>query len=86
MSSARTDATARPVCHHRRIARHQVCTGLAARGTTSRGWFVGFKLHLVCNHEHEIVALKLTPANVSDTAPVISLVKGLTAKLFGDQG
>jgi hypothetical protein len=80
------DATALPVCHNRRIARHKVFAGLAARGKTSMGWFFGFKLHLVFNHEHEIVALKLTPGNVSDTAPVISLVKGLTGKLFGDKG
>jgi Transposase DDE domain len=77
------DSTALPVCHNRRISRHQTFAGLAARGKTSMGWFFGFKLHLVFNHEHEIVALKLTPGNVSDTAPVISLVKGLTGKLFG---
>jgi Transposase DDE domain len=80
------DATALPVCHNRRIARHKVFAGLAARGKTSMGWFFGCKLYLVFNHEHEIVALKLTPGNVSDTAPVISLAKGLTGKLFGDKG
>jgi Transposase DDE domain len=80
------DSTTLLVCHNRRIARHKVFAGLAARGKTSMGWFFGFKLHLVFNHEHEIVALKLTPGNVSDTAPVISLVKGLTGELFGDKG
>jgi hypothetical protein len=59
--------------------------GLAARGKTSMGWCFGFKLHLVFNHEHDIVAVKLTPGNVSDTAPVPSLVKGLTGKFCGDQ-
>jgi Transposase DDE domain len=80
------DSTALPVCHNRRIARHKVFAGLAARGKTSMGWFCGFKLQLVFNHQHEIVALKLTPGNVSDPAPVISLLKGLTGKLFGDKG
>jgi hypothetical protein len=80
------DSTALPVCHNRRIARHKVFAGLAARGKTSLGWCFGFKLHLVFNHGHELVALKLTPGNVSDCAPVVSLVKGLTGKLFGDQG
>ncbi len=50
------------------------------------GWFFGFKLHLVFNHVNEIVAVKLTPGNVSDTAPVPAIVKGLTGKLFGDKG
>ena len=80
------DSTALPVCHNRRIARHKAFAGLAARGKTSMGWFFGFKLHLVFNHEHEIVAVRLTSGNVSDSAPVISLVKGLTGKLFGDKG
>jgi hypothetical protein len=35
------------------------------------GWFFGFKLHLVFNNCHEIVALKLTP--VQDTKPVPAL-------------
>ena len=31
---------------------------------------VGFKLHLVFNHINEIVAVTLTPGNVSDATPV----------------
>jgi hypothetical protein len=80
------DSTSLPVCHNRRIAKHRVFAGLAARGKTSMGWFFGFKLHLVFNHRREIVALKLTPGNVSDPAPVSALTKGLVGKLFGDKG
>src|SRR6201995_1440533 len=80
------DSTPLPVCHPRRINRHRVFAGLAGRGKTSVGWFFGFKLHLVFNHERQIVALKLTPGNVSDTAPVSALTKGLVGKLFGDKG
>ena len=60
--------------------------GLAQRGKTSMGWFFGFKLHLVFNNDHEIVALKLTPGNVHDTTPVPALTRELTGKLFGDKG
>jgi hypothetical protein len=80
------DSTPLPVCHNRRIAKHKVFAGLAARGKTSMGWFFGFKLHLVLNHRREIVALKLTPGNASDTAPVPELTKDLIGKLFGDKG
>ena len=52
------DSTALPVCHNRRINRHKTFTELAARGKTTMGWFFGFKLHLVFNHQREIVALK----------------------------
>jgi Transposase DDE domain len=80
------DSTALPVCHNRRIGRHKTFAGLAARGKTSMGWFFGFKLHLVFNHRNEIVAVKLTPGNVHDGAPVEQLTHNLTGKLFGDKG
>ena len=80
------DSTALAVCHNRRIGRHKTFKGLAARGKTSMGWFFGFKLHLVFNQLNEIVALKLTPGNVHDTAPVEQLTHNLTGKLFGDKG
>ena len=65
------DSTALPVCDNHRISWHKVFAGLAQRGKTSMGWFFGFKLHLVFNNCHEIVALKLTPGN--DTTPVPAL-------------
>jgi Transposase DDE domain len=80
------DSTALPVCHNRRISRHRTFAGLAARGKTSMGWFFGFKLHLVFNQLHQIVALKLTAGNVADTQAVPSLTHNLTGKLFGDKG
>lgn len=80
------DSTALPVCHNLRINRHKTFAGLAAKGKTSTGWFFGFKLHLVFNDAYEIVAVKLTPGNAHDTAPVTTLTKGLTGKLFGDKG
>lgn len=80
------DSTPLAVCHNRRIAKHRVFAGLAARGKTSMGWFFGFKLHLVFNQQRQIVALKLTKGNVSDTTPVPELTKDLVGKLFGDKG
>jgi Transposase DDE domain len=80
------DSTALPVCHNRRISRHQTFEGLAARGKTSMGWFFGFKLHLVFNQLNQIVALKITAGNVADTKAVPSLTQNLTGKLFGDKG
>ena len=80
------DSTALPVCHTRRIGRHKVFAGLAARGKTSTGWFFGFKLHLVFNHERQIVALKLTPGHVNDTTPVPDLTQELIGTVFGDKG
>ncbi|MFT4810250.1 MAG: hypothetical protein ACJAWT_002054 [Glaciecola sp.] len=50
------------------------------------GWFYVFKLHLVVNHNDEIVAVKVTTGNVHDTQPGAELAQGLTDELYGDQG
>jgi hypothetical protein len=80
------DSTALRVCTNRRITRHKVFAGLAARGQCSLGWFYGFKLHLVINERGEVLAFTLTPGNVDDRKPVPKLVKALFGKLFGDKG
>ena len=80
------DSTALRVCTNRRIQRHKVFAGLAARGQCSLGWFYGFKLHLVINEYGEILAFTLTAGNVDDRKPVPKLVKALFGKLFGDKG
>lgn len=82
------DSTTLAVCHNRRIRRHRVFAGLAARGKTSMGWFYGFKLHLVVNDRGELVSFALTPGNVADSHPgtVDRLTGRLTGLLFGDRG
>lgn len=80
------DSTALRVCTNRRITRHKVFTGLAARGQCSLGWFYGFKLHLVISEQGEILAFTLTAGNVDDRKPVPQMVKRLFGKLFGDKG
>jgi hypothetical protein len=80
------DSTALRVCTNRRIKRHKVFAGLAARGQGSLGWFYGFKLHLVINEYGEVLAFTLTPGNVDDRKPLPKLVKALFGKLFGDKG
>jgi hypothetical protein len=80
------DATSIVVCHNRRIHSHKVFKKIAKRGTTSIGWFYGFKLHLVVNERGELLAFYITPGNVDDRKPVAPLTKGLTGKLFGDKG
>jgi len=80
------DSTPLEVCHNKRIPRHKVFAGLAARGKTSMGWFFGFKLHMIFNEAREIVALKLTRGNVHDAAVLPQLSRELTGKIFGDKG
>lgn len=80
------DSTPIVVCHNRRIRRHKVFKGLAARGKSSMGWFYGFKLHLIVNDQGELLAVQLTPGNVDDRQPLPEMSEKLYGKLFGDKG
>lgn len=85
-SNSFIDATSINVCHNKRISRNKVFKGFAEIGRTTKGWFFGFKMHVVINENGEIIAVKLTRGNVDDRAPVPNLVKHLTGLLFGDKG
>lgn len=54
-------------------------------GKNSVGWHFGFKLHLIINDKGELLAFKLTPANVDDRKRVPDMTKDLIGKLFGDR-
>jgi len=80
------DSTPIEVCHRCRAHAHKVFKGLVKWGKNSVGWHFGFKLHLIINDCGELLAFKLTPANVDDRAPVPDMTKDLIGKLFGDRG
>ncbi len=80
------DSTPLKVCHNLRIRQNKVFAGLASRGRSSTGWFFGFKLHVVCNDQGELLNLVITPGNVNDRRPVPDLVRDLFGKVFGDRG
>jgi Transposase DDE domain len=74
------------VCHNRRIPSHKVFAGTATRGKSSVDWFFGFKLHFVVNDTGDLLAVRFTPGNVDDRAPVPALTEDLWGKLFADRG
>ncbi|WP_435273829.1 IS982 family transposase [Psychrobium sp. nBUS_13] len=80
------DSTSIKVCHNLRIPRHKTFDGIAKRGKGTMGWYFGFKLHLIVNHLGEIVAAKITAANVHDTQPVEGMASDLPDKLYADKG
>src|SRR3954470_11465032 len=79
------DSTKLAVCHNRRIHRHKVFDGLAARGKTSMGWFYGLKLHFVINHKGQIMAVKITPGNTADSTVLDEMTRHLAGKLDADK-
>jgi transposase len=80
------DATSLAVCHPKRIKRNKVFKGLAALGKTTKGWFFGFKLHIIVDEKGNLLRVKLTSGNVDDRAVVEGMTQGMTGLLFGDKG
>lgn len=79
------DSTKIQVCHNRRIKTHKVFKDIGQRGKTSVDWFFGFKLHLVCNDQCELLNISVTPGNTDDRKPVLNLLKGLSGKVVADR-
>jgi len=52
------------------------------------GWYYGFKLHLICNDNGELLNFMLTRANVDDRNPDVfnRLSEDLFGKLYADKG
>lgn len=80
------DSTPIRVCNNKRIGRHRVFKGVAARGRSTMGWFYGFKLHLIVSDTGELLGVRLTPGNVDDRKPVPDMARHLRGKLYGDKG
>ena len=56
-------------------------------GKTSKGWFFGFKLHLLRHVEGRVLNVILTPGNWDDRAPALALVQAVDGGVtLGDLG
>jgi len=75
------DSTCIPVIHNKRQFNMKVFRDIATKGKSTMGWYVGFKLHLLCNEKGELVNFVLTRANVDDREE--SVIDTLTDKVFG---
>jgi hypothetical protein len=80
------DSTKIAVCGNKRISRNRVFSDRAKIGKTTMGWFFGFKLHLIVTEQGGLVAVKVTPGNIDDRAPIIEMSQNIFGKLFGDKG
>jgi transposase len=56
-------------------------------GKSSKGWFFGFKLHLLRHIDGRVLNIVLTPGNCDDRIPALVLVQGLAGGItLGDLG
>jgi len=82
------DAKPLPVCHRLRHGRVRLLREDGAYGgKTSKGWFFGFKLHVLRHIVGRIVNLVLTPGNWDDRTPVLALLDAVDGGItLGDLG
>ncbi len=82
------DAKPIPVCHPVRHRRVRLLREEGAWfGKTSKGWFFGFKLHVLRHIDGRIVNLVLTPGNWDDRAPALALLEEVEGGVtLGDLG
>lgn len=80
------DSTKLQICHGKRTHSNKVFKNIAKIGRSSYGWFMGFKLHIIINNKGNIMAIKITKGNKSDSSVASDLAKGLTGNLYGDKG
>lgn len=82
------DSTPIRVCKNKRIPRHRVFEGIAARGKSTMGYFYGFKLHFVINDKGEILSFVISPGNTDDREPLKDekFIEKLKGKLYADKG
>jgi Transposase DDE domain len=80
------DSTSIEVCKAYRINRHKTFSGLARRSKTTKGWFFGFKLHLLISPTGDLVKARFTPGNTDDRKALEKMTDGLFGKIFGDRG
>lgn len=81
------DSSILPVCMNNRIFSHKVCKDFAQRGKGSKGYFYGFKIHLLMDRNKKIVDIKFTPGNVADVEVLKEMIKKCgKSEIFGDSG
>ena len=86
-SVLRQDSQTQQIQHINHVAAGDRSVGSTPRrGKTSTGWFYGFKLHLVTNHQGELMNVFISAGNHDDRKPVLKLVRELQGKLLGDRG
>lgn len=80
------DSSALTVCSIKRMRDHKVFQGFAHLGKSTKGWFMGLKIHLLTNELGQILSVKFTSGHVNDRIPVPEMVKNLKGLLFADKG
>jgi len=79
-----TDSTEIPVCLNKNGYRHKVMQGFARWGKSSKGWFLGLKMHITTSLDRKLLAVKFTPGNTADSKVFMELNKEIEGMFVAD--
>lgn len=81
------DSTKLPVCKFEHSDKVKIDEHYATAGKTIDGWFFGFKLHFIINHDMEPIQFRITTGSTNDRAIIDeNLLQNLEGYLVGDKG
>lgn len=81
------DSSPLPVCNNQYRFIAKLFKGFARSGKNLNGWFWGFKLHLIINHNMEIEAIRISGGSTSDIDALNDdFIEGIKGWLIGDKG
>lgn len=80
------DSTKLEACRIKRAFTHKVAKGFATKSKSTMGWYYGFKLHLVCDKDGQILAWRITTATVDDRKGLAHIWRELTGMIVADAG
>lgn len=81
------DSSDLPVCANKRIFEHKVCKGSAQRGKTSKGWFYGFKIHIIVDMHGNLQSIRIAPAGIDERKVIKTMINRLRCLiLLADAG
>ncbi len=82
------DTTPLRACKNKRTAQNKVFKDIATVGKSTKGWFYGFKLHIIVIDKGELLDFIITQANVDDRTPLKedNFLKKIFGGLYADKG
>src|SRR3989344_3733212 len=79
-----TDSTEIPVCLNKNGYHHKVMQGFARWGKSSKGWFLGLKMHITTDLNRKLLAIKFSPGSTADSQIFMELNKEIEGIFVAD--
>lgn len=81
------DSSSMSICSNAHRYNLSIDLGNASAGKNLNGWYYGFKIHMIINHDMDIVSVKFTTASTNDLKALNkNFLRKIKGYLIGDKG